>query len=86
MMHADAAAERGMIVNMNVAAQQRAVGHDNVIAHFAIVGDVATGHQKVVAADARDAVFLFTGAIDRDAFAKDVVIADDDLRVRCRDS
>ena len=66
---------------MHVAAQQRAVGHDDVVAQLAIVGHVAAGHQEVLVADPRDAVFFFAAAIDRHAFADDVVVADDDLRV-----
>ena len=71
-MHADAARERGMIVNVDVATQQCAVGHHDVVAQPAIVGHVATGHEKVVAADRGDAVFFFGGAIDRHAFANAV--------------
>ena len=42
-------------------------------AQLAVVGHVAVGHEKVVAADPRDAVFLFAGAIDGHAFANDVL-------------
>ena len=51
------------------------------LAQPAIVGDVRAGHQKIVAADRRDAVFFFGGPVDRDRFADHVVIADDHLRV-----
>ena len=80
VVHADAARDRGVIVNMDVAAQQRAVGHDDMVAQAAIVGHVRAGHEEVVAADRGDAVFLFGGAVDRDAFANAVRVADDDLR------
>ena len=69
MMHGHGARERGVVVDVNVPAQQRAVGHDDVVAELAVVGHVATGHQEVVVADPRDAVFLFAAAIDRHAFA-----------------
>ena len=81
VMHGHGARERGMVVNVDVPAQQRAVGNHDVVAQAAIVGDVAAGHQEVVAAERRDAVFFFGGAIDRHAFADDVVVADDDLGV-----
>ena len=53
---------------------------------LAIVRDVAAGHDERVAAERGDAVFFFGAAIDRDAFADHVVVADDDLAYRCRDS
>ena len=81
MMHGHGAAERGVIVDVHVPAQQRAVGHDDVVAQLAVVGHVAAGHQEILVADPRDAVFFFAAAIDRDAFADDVAVADDDLRV-----
>ena len=73
------AGKRGVIVDVDVSAQQRAVGDDDVVAQLAIVGHVAAGHEEVVVADAGDAVFLFRGAVDRDALADDVIVADDHL-------
>ena len=81
MMHGHAAGERGMIVHAHVPAQKRCVGDDDVAAQPAIVGDVGAGHEKVVAADDRHALFFFGRAIDRDRFANHIVIADDHLRV-----
>ena len=86
VMDDHAAGDRGVVVNVDVAAQQRGVGHDHAAADAAIVGDVAAGHDEAVAAERGDAVFLFGAAIDRHAFADDVVVADDHLRCRCRDS
>ncbi len=85
-MHGDGAGERRMIVDMNVPAEQRAVGDHDVAAQLAIVGDVAAGHEKIVVADARHAVFFFGAPIDRDPFANDVVVADDSPACRCRGS
>ena len=81
MMHGHAAGNRRVVVHVNVAAQQRGVGHDHAAADAAIVGDVAAGHDEAVAAERGDAVFLFAAAVDRHAFADDVVVADDHLRV-----
>src|SRR5262249_46694976 len=81
MVYAHAARDRGVIMNVNVASQQRAVGHDDVIANTAVVGDVRTGHEEVVVTDRGDAVFLLGGAVDRDAFADNVRIADRYLRL-----
>ena len=86
MVNGHGAGKRGVVVDVDVAGQQRAVGDDDVVAQLAVVGDVAAGHQEIVVADAGDAVFLFRGAIDRDALADDVVVADDDLACRCRGS
>ncbi len=81
MVHGHGAGERGMIVDVHVPAQQRAVGDHDVVAQFAVVGHVAAGHEEVVVPDGGDAVFFFAAAIDRHAFADQVVIADRDLRV-----
>ena len=77
MVHGHGAGKRGMVVDVDVSAQQRAVGDDDVVAQLAIVGDVAAGHEEVVVAHAGDAVFFFRGAVDGDALADDVVVADD---------
>ena len=69
VVHGHGAGERRVVVDVHMPAQQRAVGHDDVVAQLAIVGDVAAGHQEVLVADPRDAVFFFAAAIDRDAFA-----------------
>ena len=81
MVYRHAARERGMVVHPDVPAQKRCVGNDDVASQAAIVGDVRAGHEKVVAADDRHAFFFLGRSIDRDRFAKHVVIADDDLRV-----
>ena len=81
VVHGHRPGKRGMVVDVDVSAQQRGVGDDDVIAQLAIVGDVAAGHEEVVVADAGDAVLLFGGAVDGDALADDVVVADDHLGV-----
>ncbi len=56
-----------MIVNVNVAGEQRVIGGDDMVSQLAIVRNVAAGHQEVMVADAGDALFLFRGPIDGDA-------------------
>ena len=81
VVHGHRAAQRGVVVDVHMPAQQRAVGHDDVVAQLAVVGDVAAGHQEILVAEPRDAVFFFAAAIDRHAFANDVAVADHDLGV-----
>jgi len=81
MMHADSAAERGVVVDVHMASQKRGIGHNDVVAKLAVVGYVAGGHQEVVMPDPRNAVFLLASAIDRHPFADDVVRADHHLRL-----
>ena len=76
MVHAHHAGKPGVVVDVDVAAQERAVGNHDVVAQLAVVGDVAATHEEVVAAQAGHPFFLFAGAIDRHAFADDVVVAD----------
>ena len=65
-----------------VAAQEGAVGEDAAIADAAVVGDVAAGHEEVAAADDR-LEGLRRAAVDGDVLAEDVVVADDDIALRC---
>ena len=44
-------AHGGVFLDFDVAGQRRAVGHDGVVSHLAIMGNVDTGHQQVVAAN-----------------------------------
>ena len=50
MMHAHHARKPGVVVDVDVSAQQRAVGHHDVVAQLTVVGHVAAAHQVVVAA------------------------------------
>ena len=56
----------------DMAAQQSAIGHNNVIAHVAVVAHVTTRHVESVRAN--HGIFLrLVGAVERDVFAEDVV-------------
>ena len=62
-----------------MAGQQRAIGHDIIISHVAIVADVASRHEEVGLADDR-VPGEFGGPVNRDVFAKNVARADDESR------
>ena len=49
------APENGVVLQDNVTAQGRGVGHDDAVAHLAVVGHVGIGHEQVAVADAGDA-------------------------------
>ena len=50
MVYADAAGKPGVVVHVDVSAQQRAVGNHDVVAQLAVVGHVAAAHEEVVVA------------------------------------
>ena len=63
-------------MNPDMAAEQRPVGDDHMVADPAVVRHVGTGHQEVGIADRGFAILLLGGPIDRDPLADDVVGAD----------
>ena len=75
-MDADSARDRHERLDMAMTAQDRVIGDDDPVVDHAIVGDVDVDHQQVVRADAGDALLFFAAAVDRHAFAKDVIVAD----------
>ncbi len=77
-----ATGQSSIVGNMHMSTQHDVVGHDDSIADLAIMGNVAAGHQVAIAAQAGDAIFFFGCPIDGNRFAKDITIADDDLRRR----
>lgn len=72
----------GSIMDMNMTAEQHAVNENYVVEDSAVVGHMAVGHEHIVIADACDVIFFFSTAVDGHTFAKNVVIADDDLSLR----
>jgi hypothetical protein len=76
VVHRAQRTNRGPILDDDVAAQGRGVGHDYVVADRAVVSDMGVSHDEVVAADASEASALDGTAIDGDEFANDVVVAD----------
>ena len=81
MSHCNRTRKRRMIVNMNVTAKQCAVANDDVVTHNTVVGDMYAAHQVTIASQPRESVFLERCAIDGDAFANDVAVADYNFRV-----
>ena len=65
---------------MHVAGERRVVGEHALAADDAVVRDVRAGHEQVVAANARDALVLHRAAMDRDALADHVAVADLETR------
>ena len=70
------------VVNMYVSAKQDTVHQNHIVENSAVVCDMAVRHEEIIVTDACDAVFFFSTAIDCHAFAKTVIVADHDFRVR----
>ena len=52
LVHTDAAADEGAFADGDIAAEKSAIGHDDMVADLAIMGDVRIGHHENVMADA----------------------------------
>ena len=76
LMHHAAPADGDPIRQFHMPGQERAIGERAVIAHLHIVPEMRVAHQKIVMSQ-RGRLGL-RGAMDGDAFADDVVIADGD--------
>ena len=80
VVHRAQRADRGPILDDDMAAQGGGVGHDYMIADGAIVSDVGVGHEEIVTADAGEASAFDGAAIDGDELANEVVVADFEAR------
>src|SRR5438477_12482204 len=69
------AGDEGAIRYRNVSAEQRAVGHNNMVAHDRVVSYLAVGHQEIVRAKDR---FLrrFVRAVHGYVLTEDIVLSD----------
>ena len=77
LMDHSVAGEEGAVAHLGVTAEHGAIGHDDAAAQAGIVADVRAGHEEIVRGN--DGGFLgFGGAMDGDAFAKDVALADEE--------
>ncbi len=63
-----------------MSAEHRVVGDYDPIAQVAIVGNVASDHEKVVVANSRDAILFFSAPIDGAMFAKGIAVANFNTR------
>jgi hypothetical protein len=61
---------------MYVTCKRGVVGEDAMIADQTIVRDVGVGHQKIIIADGGFETILYGTAMNGDAFANHIVIAD----------
>ena len=77
-MHAGHAADDRVVLHDDVARQHGRVGHDDVVAHEAVMRDMDGGHQQAVVADAR-LLALAGGPVNRRAFANPRTVADADV-------
>src|SRR5436309_10131317 len=76
MVHRTKRAHRGPFFDDYMASQSSGVGEDYVVADYAVMGNVAVGHDQRMAADAGQASALCGAAIDGDKFADGVVVTD----------
>ena len=68
-------ADRGVVLDDDVAGELRAVDEDHVVADLAVVADVRVGHDQTVAADASDAAALDRAAVHGAELAEVVRLA-----------
>ena len=76
MMDDRIARDDGKVLNVNMPAQKTAIAQDDVVEDVTVMSDVGIGHQEIAIPDPRDAVFLVGTAIDSDALAKEIIVAD----------
>ena len=63
------------VFELDVAGEQRAIGHGDPVAHDAVVGDVRTGHEEIVVSYDGDAASLEGAGVHRTP-ALSVVVVD----------
>ena len=69
------AAQNRVIFHHDMSRQPGVTGHDDVIAENAVMRDVDVGEEKIVRAD-HGGIAVVGGAMNRDAFAKHIAVAD----------
>ena len=77
-MDADAAAERSMIADIDVAREHHVVGKGHVASDAAIVRDMSVRHQKAAVADLRFKTARGRAGVNRHPLTKDAIGADRD--------
>ena len=79
LVHGAKAAEIGVVLHLDMAAQRRVVGHDHAVADLAVVRDVDRCHEQPAVADPRDAAAAGRAGVHGDVLADLVVAADHQL-------
>jgi len=79
LMDARHAPDDGIILDMDMSGKVRRIGHDDVVAELAIVGDMAIRHDEIAVADHGHADVRRCRAIDRNVFTDRIELAEDDL-------
>lgn len=79
VMHGDSAADAGIVFHMDVPSQQSGVGHDDPVADATVVGNMAAGHDEAIIPQEGQPFFFFGATVDRNPFANDVAITDDEF-------
>ena len=74
LMHGSQTTNNGAVFDDDVTSKGGDVGHDDMIAQLAVVGDMGVGEQVIVRAN-NGGVALGSGAMDGDIFADGVVVA-----------
>ncbi len=78
LMHQAIAGNERVVGNLYVTGDERAIGKSVVIAHHAVVADVAVGHEKIPRPD--DGVFIRSvGPVNGDMLAENVFVTDAQL-------
>lgn len=80
VVNSDSTGKRRVVFDQYVPAEHGAVGNDDVIAHRAVVSDMAATHEVTVVTNRRDSAIFFCAAIDCDTFANDIIVTDANFR------
>ena len=76
LVHCGKAADNRKVVHAYMPAESGSVGHDDVIAELAVMGDVRVGHAQVAAADTGNAASAFRAPVERGEFTDTVIVAE----------
>src|SRR5882757_2361224 len=75
-MHGRISRDNGIVVHMDMSAQQNTIRQNRVTEDVAVMSDVRIRHQEISIAYPSDAVFFVGTAIDGDSFAKEIIVTD----------
>src|SRR3954468_19446691 len=81
LMHRRECTDGRPLLDYHVSGKRGIVGHDDMVAHKAIVRDVRVSHEQAVAAELSQPPATGRAAVDGDAFADLVMVADLEARL-----